>query len=106
MEAFNKVLENTLTKVCNLARDDWGHHVFSMLWAYQTTCKHLTNHTSFQLVYGKEAATPVEFIVPSLCIALLTHMTEKNALQCRLDELISLEKDWLLVGYNQLAQKL
>jgi transposase InsO family protein len=66
VEAFNKILEHALTKVCNVQHDDWDQHIPTVLWAYRTTCKRMTKHTLFILVYGKEVVMPLEFVVPSL----------------------------------------
>lgn len=58
-------------------------------------------HTTFSLVYGKETIMPMEFLVPSLCIALMTKMTKKGALEKRLKELMELEQDRIIAGYHQ-----
>ena len=58
VEAFNKILERGLTKVCCANWEDWDDRVREILWAYRTTKKKLHRYTPFQLVYGKEAVVP------------------------------------------------
>ena len=70
VEAFNKILENALTKICNAEVDHWDQKICAVLWAYHMTCKKLTAHTPFHLVYGHEVVMPMEYIVPSLRIVV------------------------------------
>jgi hypothetical protein len=79
VEAFNKILERGLTKVCCANREHWDDRVPIVLWAYRTTMKKLHRYTPFQLVYGKEVGVPIEFITPSLYIALATHMIDDES---------------------------
>ncbi len=62
-------------------------------WAYRTTCKKLIGKTSFILVYGVEVVMSMEYIVPSLCIASLTDMVDREALEERLAQLMELKED-------------
>ena len=43
INAFNKISETALTKVCNMQRNDGDLRIPVVLWAYRTTCKKLTS---------------------------------------------------------------
>ena len=76
-----------------------------MLWAYRTTCKKLTGHTPFSLVYGQEAIMPMEYIIPSFRIAQITEITDIDTMNERLAQLLSLEEGRFIAGFHQKVQK-
>jgi hypothetical protein len=53
------------------------------------------------LVYGQEAVVPLEFLVPRLCVAAITNMTERGAVQERLSQLMELEEDKMLARFHE-----
>jgi hypothetical protein len=53
------------------------------------------------LVYGKEVIMPMEFIVPTLCIATITKLSDTGAIEEILVQLFQLEEDMFLIGFHQ-----
>ena len=105
VEVFNKILESDLIKICNSQRNDWDLRVNAVLWAYRMTCKKLTGHTPFSLVYGQEAVMPMEYIMPSLRIAQITGIIDTDTTNERLAQLLALKEDRFIAGFHQKVQK-
>jgi len=68
-------------KICNVNMNDWDMRIPTFLWAYRTTCKKLTGHTPFQLVYGQEVVIPMEYIVPNLRSASVMEMVDQDIMK-------------------------
>ena len=53
VESTNKVIEGIITKIVHLHRRDWAERLPKALWAYRTTWRNTTEHSPYELVYGK-----------------------------------------------------
>jgi transposase InsO family protein len=105
IEVFNKILERGLTKVCFKNREDWDDKVPVVLWDYRTTTKKIHKYTPFQLVYGKEAMVPTQFITLSLYIAQTTHISKEESVAQRIMELHELLETRFLANFHQSVEK-
>ncbi|XP_059064646.1 uncharacterized protein LOC131856750 [Cryptomeria japonica] len=91
-EATNKILVSVIYKSCGVEQEDLEEKLPSVLWAYSTTCKVMTGHTPFQLMYGQEAIVPTKFMVPSLRIAIENRLGDMESPQERLYALGKLDE--------------
>ena len=87
--------------MCSMRKDDWDQKVSTVLWEYPTTCKRLTGHTPFRLVYGQEFVVPMEYIMLILRIVALTEMTDVDVVEQRLSRLVQMEEDRFIARFHQ-----
>ena len=58
-----------LTKIVNDKRSNWELKLHTTLWAYRVSNKTSIGTTPFNMVFGLDAILPMEFFIPTLCVA-------------------------------------
>ena len=87
-ESSNKILMKILRRTVSENKKDWDKKLNSALWAFRTAYKVSTRMTPFRLTYGLEAVVPMEYIVPSLRIAIEQKWPEQKSLPFRMEGLM------------------
>uniref|UniRef100_A0A2N9EDF9 Integrase catalytic domain-containing protein n=1 Tax=Fagus sylvatica TaxID=28930 RepID=A0A2N9EDF9_FAGSY len=64
-EATNRMLLRILSKMVFDYEKGWSSHLADTLWAYRGSTKTATSFTPFSLVYGTDAISPTELLMPS-----------------------------------------
>ncbi len=64
-EATNRVLLRILSKMVFEHNGGWSMHLLDTLWSYRNSIKTTTCFSPFCLVYGTEAMSPAELIIPT-----------------------------------------
>ena len=77
-ESTNKTLCRILTKIVEASCNDWKHKLTVALWAYQTTYKVAMHCTPFSLAFGFEVVMMMEYLVPSLRVAIWERLMEES----------------------------
>jgi len=66
VESNNKVIESILTKTIASHRRDWAARLPKELWAYIRTWRSTTGYSPYQLLFGKQPISPIEFEIQTL----------------------------------------
>ena len=98
-------MSTILTKICEVKRNDWEHKLHDALWAYKIAFKTSTGQTPFQLAYGMEAVMPVEYVLPSLRIALEERLGDEESHKRRLASLEKLSEARQMAIHAMMVQK-
>ena len=91
-ESTNKILVTILYKTYGVEGQDWEEQLPVVIWAYKTTYKAITGHTSFHLMYRQEAIMPIEHTVPRLRVAIQNRLGDEESLKERLHTLLKLDE--------------
>ena len=72
----------------------WSEHLLETLWAYQSSTKTATGFSPFSLVYGTEAISPIELLVPTPRVihGQEIEMSAATCAECRVPDFETLEE--------------
>ncbi|MCO5592761.1 hypothetical protein L7F22_046764 [Adiantum nelumboides] len=104
-EHTNKILNSVLTKVVNTGRTDWEMNLHAALWTYRVSFKTALNATPFNLVYGLDAILPIEFLLPTLRVAMDLEWTGHELSERLVEDLEKLDEQRLMAIAHIYAQK-
>ena len=94
-EATNRVMLKILKKMKHEYGGKWSNHLVDVLWACRSSVKTATGFSPFSLVYGTEAISLMELVVPTPRVILEESQEEtKDANnERRLADLEGVEKE-------------
>ena len=90
-KSTNKTLCTALTKIVSDSQMDWELKLPSVIWAYHTAYKIAVGTTPFELVYGQNGILLIEFLVPTLRVAIELEWTG-HELSKRVNDLEKLDE--------------
>ena len=106
VEAANKNIKRIIQKMV-VTYKDWHEILPFAMHGYRTFVCMSTGATPFSLVYGMEAALPIEVEIPSLRVIMEAKLTEAEWVQNRFDQLNLIEeKRMTALCHGQLYQKI
>ena len=103
MESTNKVIEAILTKTVKSHRRNWADRIPKALWTYHTTWRNTIGFSPYELVYGKNVVSPVEFDIKTLRTALEANMDLIEAQKDCLNQLKELNEKCVVSIHHTLA---
>ena len=106
-EATNRVMLKILKKMKHEYGGKWSDHLADLLWAYRSFVKTTTRFSPFSLVYGIEAISPIELVVPESRVVLEENQedTEDTNNEKRLADLEGLEEEREVARRSQRNQQ-
>ena len=102
---MNKTLYRILTKTMEAHHRDREHKLTTALWAYRTMYKVATHCTPFSLAFGLEAVMLMEYLVPSLRVAVHEGLIEESLTE-RLVDLEQLKETRFHAAYGMKVENL